>query len=281
MNPLRCLMPRPPREHQPVSSDGETWVWAPRHNVPLCHHGQGATWTACAGAPMDTRVIADRVTPSASMASRFRGQAVRERSMARLTSRNGPWCASRMSLTQASKRGGNGADNRSDRGDDRGGQDRIYATPGREGDLWLAASTASTTRAPRALIACRPWKRSTPFGLARQLPRPRLRLYLVGTVHGQRGSFRSTDSGATGCASTTISTSGAWSCTSREIPKSSAASTWATHGRGTFYGDPVRQVVAVCAIADAENKTSEPGTAKLARINRQMLGLVEIQYWRG
>ena len=32
------------------------------------------------------------------------------------------------------KRGGSGADNRSDRGDDRGGQDRIYTTPGHEGE---------------------------------------------------------------------------------------------------------------------------------------------------
>ena len=46
-----------------VSADGAIWVWTPREQVPYVTSDKGASWTACAGLPKETRVVADRVNP--------------------------------------------------------------------------------------------------------------------------------------------------------------------------------------------------------------------------
>jgi photosystem II stability/assembly factor-like uncharacterized protein len=46
-----------------VSADGAIWVWTPREQAPYVTADQGASWTACAGLPKETRVVADRVNP--------------------------------------------------------------------------------------------------------------------------------------------------------------------------------------------------------------------------
>ena len=84
------------------------------------------------------------------------------------------------------------------RGDTRGGQDRLYLTPDREGDIWLAAfdglyrideKTATATRMPHVQEL-----RAFGFGAAKpgaDYPA----IYVIGVIDGVRGIFRSDDIG--------------------------------------------------------------------------------------
>jgi len=220
--------------HIAVSSNGETWAWTSRHNVPYVTTDKGVTWTACAGAPMDTRVIADRVNPK-----RFYGIALFEGKLFESVDGAAHFTERPLVLSDGlPKRGGNGADNRSDRGDDRGGQDRIYAT----------------RSARRSMVGCLQW----PLPLKSQGLRshagrgrdPRLRLR-QGGPQGQGCSplsgghrartarfFRSTDSGATWVRINDDQHQWGLVLHITGDPKKFGRVYVGTHGRGTFYGDP-------------------------------------------
>ena len=221
-----------------VSSNGETWVWTPRHNVPYVTTDKGATWTACAGAPMDTRVIADRVNPK-----RFYGIALFEGKLFESVDGAAHFTERPLVLSDGlPKRGGNGADNRSDRGDDRGGQDRIYATPGREGEFWLAAFNGLYHSSAKGFDRMPAVEEIHAFGFGKAAPNAKVvALYLVGTVQGQRGFFRSTDSGATWVRINDDQHQWGLVLHVTGDPKQFGRVYVGTHGRGTFYGDPVKK----------------------------------------
>ena len=222
--------------HIAVSADGDTWVWTPHEQVPYVTADKGKTWRACAGLPKDTRVVADRLNPR-----RFYAMALFDGNL--FESMDGAASFTERPLVLSDglpKRGGNGNDNRTDRGDDRGGQDRIYATPGHEGDLWLAAYHG-LYHAPEAKSFARmpDVEQIHAFGFGRAAPGAKLpALYLVGTVQGQRGFFRSTNG------------AGSWQRINDDQhqwglvlhitgdPKKFGRVYVGTHGRGTFYGDP-------------------------------------------
>ena len=149
----------------------------------------------------------------------------------------GRWCC----RAACPKRGGNGKDNRTDRGDDRGGQDRLYTTPGREGDLVAGGLRRPLPRAREAGV------RSDAGGRAD----PRLRLRQGGAaredagalprrhgVEGQRGFFRSTDGGATWLRINDDQHQWGLVLQITGDPKKFGRVYVGTHGRGTFYGDP-------------------------------------------
>jgi len=139
------------------------------------------------------------------------------------------------------KRGGGGKDNRTDRGDDRGGQDRIYATPGREGDLWLASYDGlyHSPAAGKEFARMPAVEQIHAFGFGKAAPHAKLpALYLVGTVEGQRGFFRSTDGGATWVRINDDQHQWGLVLQITGDPKKFGRVYVGTHGRGTFYGDP-------------------------------------------
>jgi hypothetical protein len=222
--------------HIAVSSNGETWVWTPRHNVPYVTTDKGATWTACAGAPMDLRVIADRVNPK-----RFYGIALFDGKLFESLDGAAHFMERPLVLSDGlPNRGGGGADNRSDRGDDRGGQDRIYATPGREGDLWLAAFNGLYHSGAKGFDRVPKVEEIHAFGFGKAAPKAKYAaLYLVGTVQGQRGFFRSTDSGATWVRINDDQHQWGLVLHITGDPKKFGRVYVGTHGRGTVYGDPV------------------------------------------
>ncbi|HZL20117.1 MAG TPA: sialidase family protein [Polyangia bacterium] len=219
-----------------VSSDGARWVWTPHGDLPYVTSDKGASWTACAGLPKDTRVVADRVNPQ-----RFYAMALFDGKL--FESLDGATHFTERPLILPGglpKRGGGGKDNRTDRGDDRGGQDRIYATPGRQGDLWLAAydglyhapAKADFVRVPAV-------EQIHAFGFGKAAPHAKLpALYLVGTVQGQRGFFRSTDGGATWLRINDDQHQWGLVLQITGDPKKFGRVYVGTHGRGTFYGDP-------------------------------------------
>ena len=221
-----------------MSADGAIWVWTPREQIPSVTTDKGATWTACAGLPKETRVVADRVNPK-----RFYAMALFEGKL--FESIDGAAHFTERPLVLPGglpKRGGGGKDNRTDRGDDRGGQDRIYATPGRESDLWLAAYDGLYhSRRPAKDFARMPAvEQIHAFGFGKAAPRSEAgaALYLVGTVQGQRGFFRSTDGGATWLRINDDQHQWGLVLQITGDPKKFGRVYVGTHGRGTFYGDP-------------------------------------------
>jgi len=218
-----------------VSADGATWVWTPREHVPYVTTDKGANWTVCAGLPKNTRVVADRVTPKRFYAiSLFDGKLFESSDDA-------------MHFTERPlvlpdglpQRAGNREDNRSNRGDDRGGQDRIYTAPDREGELWLAAFNGLYHAAGRDFVRMPGVDEIHGFGFGKAAPgKKNAALYLVGTVQGQRGVFRSTDSGATWLRINDDQHQWGLVLHVTGDPKQFGRVYVGTHGRGTFYGDP-------------------------------------------
>jgi hypothetical protein len=134
----------------------------------------------------------------------------------------------------------------SGRGDNRGGQDRLYATPGNSGDLWFAAfdglyhsagqkepsAASSFSRLPGV-------DEIHAFGFGKAAPGSSYpAIYLVGTIQGQPGIFRSIDQART------------WTRINDDLhqwglvlqiagdPRIYGRVYVGTHGRGVFYGDP-------------------------------------------
>ena len=240
-----------------VSADGAIWVWTPREQVPSVTSDEGASWTPCAGLPAKTRVVADRVNPK-----RFYAMALFDGKL--FDSLDGAVHFTDRPLVLPDglpKRGGGGKDNRTDRGDDRGGQDRIYATPGREGDLWLASYDGlyHSTAAGKDFVRMPAVEQIHAFGFGKSAPHAKLpALYLVGTVEGpreaqrcsrgaptgvipgpgQRGFFRSTDGGATWLRINDDQHQWGLVLQITGDPKKFGRVYVGTHGRGTFYGDP-------------------------------------------
>ncbi|MBN2574444.1 MAG: exo-alpha-sialidase [Deltaproteobacteria bacterium] len=222
--------------HIAVSADGATWVWTPEGRLPHVTADRGKSWRPCAGLPKDTRVVADRKNPK-----RFYGIALFDGKL--FESADGGAHFSERPLVLPGgppKRGGKGADNRTDRGDDRGGQDRLYATPEREGDLWLAAFDglyhAADGKDFRPIPAV---EEIHAFGFGKAAPRAEMvALYLVGTVQGKRGIFRSTNAGATWLRINDDRHQWGLVLHITGDPKKFGRVYVGTHGRGTFYGDP-------------------------------------------
>ena len=139
-----------------------------------------------------------------------------------------------------------GSNNHSNRGDDRGGQDRLYATPGREGELWLAAfhglyrKRDGDDQAFQRLPAV---SQIHAFGFGRAAPgQPEPALYLVGTVAGRYGIFRSTDGAASWQRINDDAHQWGLILQISGDPKVFGRVYVGTHGRGVLYGDPGRLV---------------------------------------
>ena len=183
-----------------LSADAATVVWTPdpvrkpgdwrvilRNYRPMYSTDCGKTWTQCAGLPENLRVSADKVNPL-----RFYAYDAFTRTF--FESVDGARSFSSRRLFPQ----GSVPYVPDQRGDGRGGQDRVYAEPGREGTVWLALfdglhevfADGSLRRVPHVTEL-----RAFAFGRAAPgVSRPAM--YLVGVVDGVRGIFRSDDLGA-------------------------------------------------------------------------------------
>lgn len=233
--------------HVAVSANGATWVWTPHGQPPHATHDQGAHWQACAGLAAGTRVVADRVNPrrfyaidlaegrffeSSDGAASFRAGVLRLPGAAPLT-RQPP-----------------GAHHATARGDSRGGQDRLYATPGAEGALWLAAhdglyrggSGDGLQRLPGV-------ERMQAFGFGRaEREGGPPTLYMAGTVNGQPGIHRSTDAGASWLRINDDAHQWGLVLQVAGDPKVFGRVYVGTHGRGILYGQPATAQPAAASI---------------------------------
>ena len=194
---------------------------------------RGKTWQASMGVPAGTRVIADPVNPRQFygmnlFAGRF------------FESSDGGLNFSEMPLNLPGRASSNGG--RGGRGDSRGGQDRLYATPGIEGDLWVAAydglyhsndhgrTWADTKSGVNQLHA---------FGFGKAAPGANVpAIYAVATVNGLRGVFRSDDDARTWVRINDDAHQWGLILQITGDPRIYGRVYVGTHGRGILYGDP-------------------------------------------
>jgi photosystem II stability/assembly factor-like uncharacterized protein len=217
--------------HIAVSANGKYWVWTPSRSAAYVTNDYGTSWKICKDIPENLRVIADRTDPSIFYAlDLFNG------SMYYSLDSGQSFVNEPLSETIKIPK------ERQGRGDSRGGQDRIYATPGKSGDLWIAAFDglyhSENTGSDFSILPG--VEEIHAFGFGKAAPgNVDPSLYLVGVVNGTRGFFRSDDFG------------GSWLRINDDAheyglvlhitgdPKKYGRVYVGTHGRGTIYGDPI------------------------------------------
>jgi photosystem II stability/assembly factor-like uncharacterized protein len=213
-----------------VSSDGSAWVWVPEGSGAAFTADRGQTWSQSKGIPEKTRVIADPVNPRKFYALDLFGGKLFVSTDAAASFEEEP-----LSLPDGLPTpDGN-------RGDSRGGQDRIYATPGRESDLWLAAfnglyhSGETVNKFARADGV----EEIHAFGFGKGAEEDGYpALYLVGTVSGVRGIFRSDDGARTWLRINDDQHQWGLVLQIAGDPRKYGRVYVGTHGRGILYGDP-------------------------------------------
>jgi hypothetical protein len=227
-----------------VAADGSIWVWSPEREAAHFSSNQGATWTAVQGLPTGVRVVADTVD-----AKVFYGVSLKDLTLYRSTDGAATFTAEHFALPSAGLTGAGSVSAGSGRGDIRGGQDRIYAAPGHSGDIWLAAFDGlyhSVSKKGQVSVGASFARMSGvdeihAFGFGKPAPgRAYPAVYLVGTVQGQRGIFRSIDEARTWTRINDDQHQWGLVLQIAGDPRIFGRVYVGTHGRGVFYGDPVR-----------------------------------------
>jgi photosystem II stability/assembly factor-like uncharacterized protein len=134
-----------------------------------------------------------------------------------------------------------GLPKRGNRGDARGGQDRIYAAPGREGDLWIAAFDGlyHSTDAGHTFLKLDGVQELHAFGFGKgKTGTHDAALYMIGIVNGVRGIYRSDDLAQHWVRINDDAHQWGLLLHITGDPKQYGRVYVGTHGRGTVYGDP-------------------------------------------
>jgi photosystem II stability/assembly factor-like uncharacterized protein len=222
-----------------VSADGAVWIWTPQREAAYVTRNMGSIWTAVQGLPAGVRVIADPIEPNS-----FYAVSVANATLYRSSDAGATFTAQAFTLQDAAQ-----AQPAAVRGDNRGGQDRVYATPGRSSDLWLPAVDGlyhldqRLNQASGSLsFAHLPGVEEIhAFGFGKAAPDHSYpALYLVGTVHGQPGIFRSVDEAHTWVRINDDQHQWGLVLQIAGDPRIYGRVYVGTHGRGVFYGDPAQ-----------------------------------------
>jgi len=211
-----------------LSGNGSTWIWTPEHEQPYYTEDMGKTWNLINDLPIGTRVVADRINPK-----KFYAIALFEGIL--YTSNDGgkSFTKTKLDLPTGTPKKGN-------RGDIRGGQDRIYTMPGKEGYLWLAAfdglyysQNSGKTWQQIPIVT-----QMHGFGFGKAAPGANLpALYMIGVVDKVRGIFRSDDGAKTWIKINDDAHQWGLLLHITGDPKKYGRVYVGTHGRGIQYGD--------------------------------------------
>jgi hypothetical protein len=219
-----------------VSADGSTWVWTPERASAWFTVDRGSSWTVSQGLFPNARIISDPIDSQS-----FYAISLANRTLYYSVDRAVTFTARSFTLSDDPI-----AINPSGRGDNRGGQDRLYAAPGRTGDLWLAAfnglyhadAAARGTGGRFAFARIPDIEEIHAFGFGKRAPHQRYpAMYLVGTVWGQHGIFRSTDEAKRWVRINDDQHQWGLILQITGDPKLFGRVYVGTHGRGIFYGD--------------------------------------------
>lgn len=183
-----------------VGCNGQTCIWTPQGMRPFRSHDNGGSWSAVPSLPKGIRVEADKEDPS-----RFYALDVASNTLyvSADTGRYFVPCKLRLNgyLPFPWDKPGN-----SFRGDERGGQDRVYATPGHAQDLWLALYdglyhldmtdiSRFSGEGELSPVAMSQVSRIYAFGFGKGRCALYPSLYLIGVVNGVYGFYLSNDEG--------------------------------------------------------------------------------------
>ena len=216
-----------------VSADGATWVWIPRGSPAFFTTDKGTTWTQSKGVPNNTRIIADSVNPN-----KFYGMSLFEGKLFLSSDGAVTFVEQPFMLPGGLPTRGNA---RQDAG---GGQGHLYATPGREGDLWLGASGGlyHSTDVGKPFYQVDGVTELHGFGFGKVAPGASApALYMAGVANGVHGILRSDDWARTW---TRINDEQhQWGLVTQVTgdPKLYGRVYVGTFGRGILYGDPARK----------------------------------------
>ncbi len=219
-----------------LSADGATWIWTPQRETPFVTQDQGSTWKPVHGLPAGTRLIADPQDPHT-----FYAASLPDHTLYRSTDTAATFTAQHFTLQNAP------APSSYPRGDPRGGQDRLYATPGRSGDLWFAAfdglyHVAAPSSTNLSFARMPGVTEIQAFGFGKAAPGHNYpALYLVGTMHGQPGIFRSIDEARSWSRINDDQHQWGLILQIAGDPRIYGRVYVGTHGRGILYGDPAPQ----------------------------------------
>lgn len=228
-------MPSPESRHGhiAVSAKGKTWVWTPRNDNPYFSNDRGVTWTKISTLDKNTRVVADKVN-----AKKFYALDLYQGLLFTSTDGAKTFTSKALNLENGLVQIG------SDRGDNRGGQDRVYATPGFENDLWIAAFdglyNSSYNESGFELIEGVSEIHAFGFGKAAPLESYPA-LFLVGIVNGERGVFRSDNKAKRWVRINDDKHQWGLLLHVTGDPKKYGRVYVGTHGRGVLYGDPLNK----------------------------------------
>ncbi len=211
-----------------ISADGAVWFWTPEDDVPYLTQDRGASWKAAATLPKNTRVVGDPLEPKM-----FYALSLADSRLFTSTDAGATFTATNFTYSD----GPPAADEQ--HGDPRGGQDRLYAAPGMSGDLWLPASRGLYHLSGSGFQRLPHVEAIHAFGFGKAAPNSKYpALYLVGTVDGEAGIFRSTDVGGSWVRINDDQHQWGLVLQIAGDPKQFGRVYVGAHGRGIFYGDP-------------------------------------------
>jgi len=211
-----------------VSADGTTWIWTPEHDLPYVTHDRGHTWTALNTLPRDTRLVADPVA-----SNRFYAVSLRDALLFTSTDAAATFTAQSFTYSDGPPPAN------APHGDTRGGQDRLYAAPGLSGDLWLPAFNGLYHLSGKVFERLPKVEAIHAFGFGKAAPNTTYpALYLVGTIQGVAGIYRSTDTGRHWARINDDQHQWGLILQIAGDPKQYGRVYLGTHGRGILYGDP-------------------------------------------
>jgi hypothetical protein len=216
-----------------ISSDGATWLWITRGAGPSLTTDKGATWTQVKGLPANIRIVADRVNPK-----KFYGVSLYEGKLFLSTDGAVSFVEQPFTLpgglpTRAGARIEGGS-----------GWDRLYTTPGREGDLWLTTLNGlyHSTDTGKTFTRLEGVTELRGFGFGKAAPGASdPALYMVGVANGQRGILRSDDWARTWVRINDDQHQFGLIGQITGDPKLYGRVYVGTFGRGILYGDPARK----------------------------------------
>ena len=213
-----------------LSANGKTIVWTPRRVAPYLSIDRGIDWVACSGLGPGLVVVADSVNPARFYAF--------DSTSGRLhASTNGAvsFVATAAELPkEADFPGGFGGSG--------GAGGVLYATPGREGVLWIAFRSGGlycSTNAGCAFTKLGAVNEAYSLGFGKAAPgQDQPALYLAGKVGNVQALFRSDDNGATWLRINDDQHQYGWVNHVTGDPRIYGRVYFATGGRGIIYGDP-------------------------------------------
>jgi hypothetical protein len=214
-----------------VSADGRVFVWVPRRAAPYFTVNFGTNWTACAGLSAGFQVAADTMD-----SSRF--YAYDSRTGQLLISTNGAVTfATDPARLPAADDFGAGF------GGDGGAGAELYATPGCDGDLWLAVRAKGlyhSVNGGESFTKLANVQAADSLGFGKAAPGKKCSaLYLAGKVNQVQGLFRSDDDGQTWVRISDDRHQFGWVNHVTGDPRIYGRVYFGTGGRGIIYGDLV------------------------------------------